>query len=123
MTKSARTGCAQVCFWRASWRCSTPLLFSLLLIWSASLRGTLDAILPGAVRQFARSWPLAMAAALASFGVAYFVHQSLISRATGARGIGRADARPGSTGIFAFFGDLAIRVRARTARRYSLIAT
>jgi heat shock protein HtpX len=68
------------------------LSFSLLLIWSASLGGTLDAILAGAVRQFARSWPLAMAAALAWFGVAYFVHQSLISRATGARGIGRAEA-------------------------------
>jgi hypothetical protein len=58
-------------------------LFSLLLIWSALLGGTLDAMLAGAVG------PLAMAAALAWFGVAYFVHQSLISRATGARGIGR----------------------------------
>jgi heat shock protein HtpX len=68
------------------------LLFSLLSIWSALLGGTLDAILADAARQFARSWPVAMAAALAWFAVAYFVHQSLISRATGARGIRRAEA-------------------------------
>ena len=34
------------------------LLFSLLLIWSAFLGGTLDEIVAGAVRQFARSWPV-----------------------------------------------------------------
>ena len=68
------------------------LLFSLLLIWSALLGGTLDAILAGAVRQFARAWPLAMGAALAWFVVAYFMHQRLISRATGARGVRRAEA-------------------------------
>ena len=36
------------------------LLFSLLLIWSAFLGGTLDEIVAGAARQFARSWPVAM---------------------------------------------------------------
>jgi heat shock protein HtpX len=68
------------------------LLFSLLLIWSAFLGGTLDEIVAGAVRQFARSWPVAMAAALAWFVIAYFVHQSLISRATGAQGVTRSEA-------------------------------
>jgi heat shock protein HtpX len=68
------------------------LLFSLLLIWSAFLGGTLDEIVAGAVRQFARSWPVAMVAALARFVVAYFVHQSLISRATGAKGVSRTEA-------------------------------
>ncbi len=68
------------------------LLFSLLLIWSAFLGGTLDEIVAGAVRQFARSWPVAMVAALAWFVVAYFVHQSLISRATGAKGVSRTEA-------------------------------
>ncbi|TMJ70317.1 MAG: peptidase M48 [Alphaproteobacteria bacterium] len=68
------------------------LLFSLLLIWSAFLGGTLDEIVAGAIRQFARSWPLAMVAALTWFLVAYFVHQSLISRATGAKGVSRTEA-------------------------------
>ena len=68
------------------------LLFSLLLIWSAFLGGTLDEIVEGAVRQFARSWPFAMAASLAWFVIAYFVHQGLISRATGAKGVARTEA-------------------------------
>ena len=68
------------------------LLFSLLLIWSAFLGGTLDQIVAGAIRQFARSWPVAMGAALIWFVIAYFVHQSLISRATGAKGVSRAEA-------------------------------
>jgi heat shock protein HtpX len=68
------------------------LLFSLLLIWSAFLGGTLDEIVAGAARQFSRSWPVAMVAALAWFIVAYFVHQSLISRATGAKGVSRTEA-------------------------------
>src|SRR5436853_5088994 len=68
------------------------LLFSLLLIWSAFLGGTLDEIVAGATRQFARSWPVAMVAAFAWFAIAYFVHQSLISRATGANGVARAEA-------------------------------
>jgi heat shock protein HtpX len=68
------------------------LLFSLLLIWSAFLGGTLDEIVAGAERQFARAWPVAMAAALVWFVIAYFVHQSLISRATGVMGGTRAEA-------------------------------
>ncbi len=68
------------------------LLFSLLLIWSAFLGGTFDEIVAGAARQFARMWPLAMAGALVWFAIAYFVHQSLISLATGARSVTRAEA-------------------------------
>jgi heat shock protein HtpX len=68
------------------------LLFSLLLIWSAFQGGTLDEIVAGAVQKFARSWPVAMAAALVWFIIAYFVHQSLISSATGATGVARNEA-------------------------------
>jgi heat shock protein HtpX len=68
------------------------LLFSLPLIWGALLGGTLDEIAAGAMRQFARTWPIAMAAALVGFAIAHFVHQSLISRATGAKGVSRAEA-------------------------------
>ncbi|HEV8691160.1 MAG TPA: hypothetical protein VGQ91_12740, partial [Ideonella sp.] len=58
------------------------LLFSLLLIWSALLGGTVDEIVAGAAGQFASAWPIAMIAALVWFAIAYFVHQALISRAT-----------------------------------------
>src|SRR5438093_11477383 len=68
------------------------LLFSLLLIWSAFLGGTFDEIVAGAARQFGRSWPIAMAAALAWFVIAYFTHQTLIGMATGARGVTHAEA-------------------------------
>jgi heat shock protein HtpX len=65
------------------------LLFSILLIWSAFLGGTLDEIVAGAWWQFGRSWPVAMIAALAWFAIAYFTHQTLIGMATGARGVTR----------------------------------
>jgi heat shock protein HtpX len=68
------------------------LLFSFLLMWSALLGGTLDEIMAGAAKQFARSWPVAMVAALAWFAIAYVVHQKLISLATGAKGVARAEA-------------------------------
>src|SRR5581483_11877279 len=68
------------------------LLFSLLLIWSALLGGTFEEIVAGAARQFATSWPIAMGAALLWFVIAYFVHQGLISAATGARGVARSEA-------------------------------
>ncbi|HJU32874.1 MAG TPA: M48 family metalloprotease, partial [Hyphomicrobiaceae bacterium] len=68
------------------------LLFSLLLIWSALLGGTLDEIVAGALQQFARAWPVAMGAALIWFVIAYLVHQALIARATGARGVSRGEA-------------------------------
>src|SRR6185295_13490218 len=68
------------------------LLFSVLLIWSAFQGGTFEEIVTGAMRQFARSWPIAMIAALAWFVVAYFAHQALIGMATGARSVTRADA-------------------------------
>jgi heat shock protein HtpX len=68
------------------------LLFSLLLIWSAFLGGAFEEIWAGAARQFARSWPWAMAGALAWFAIAYFAHQKLISLATGAKGVTRGEA-------------------------------
>jgi heat shock protein HtpX len=68
------------------------LLFSLLLIWSAFLGGTLDEIVAGAAEQFARSWPVAIVAALGWFAVAWFLHQKLVGLATGARAVARADA-------------------------------
>ena len=68
------------------------LLFSLLLIWSAFLGGTFDEIVAGAARQFARLWPFAMVGALVWFVIAYFVHQGLISLATGAKSVTRTQA-------------------------------
>jgi heat shock protein HtpX len=68
------------------------LLFSLLLIWSALLGGTVEEIVAGAALQFRTSWPVAMIAALVWFLIAYFAHQALIRFATGARGISRAEA-------------------------------
>ncbi len=68
------------------------LLFSLLLIWSAFLGGTFEEIVAGAARQFGRSWPIAMAAALVWFVIAYFAHRALIGMATGARSVTRAEA-------------------------------
>lgn len=69
------------------------LLFSGLLIWSALLGGTFDEIVRGASRQFVRSWPFAMAGALAWFAIAYWWHHTFIQMATGARGVTR-DAMP-----------------------------
>lgn len=68
------------------------LLFSILLIWSALYGGTFEEIAAGAIWQFKRSWPVAMVASLVWFAIAYFVHQSLIGLATGARGVQRAEA-------------------------------
>jgi heat shock protein HtpX len=68
------------------------LLFSLLLIWSAFLGGTFDEIVAGAAWQYARSWPWAMAGAFVWFVIAYFVHSSLISMATGAKSVTRTQA-------------------------------
>ena len=68
------------------------LLFSLLLLGSAFLGGSLQEILAAAIAQFARSWPIAMLAAAVWFVIAYFSHQWLIGLATGARGVTRAEA-------------------------------
>jgi heat shock protein HtpX len=68
------------------------LLFSLLLVWSALLGGTFEEIVADATRQFAASWPIAMGAALIWFIIACFVHQRLISLATGAKGVARREA-------------------------------
>ncbi len=68
------------------------LLFSILLIWSALYGGTFDEIVAGAVWQFRRSWPVAMIGAAVWFVIAYFIHQTLIRMATGARGVTRSEA-------------------------------
>jgi heat shock protein HtpX len=68
------------------------LLFSVLLVWSAFLGGTFEEIVGDAASQFGRSWPIAALAALVWFGIAYFTHQALIDRATGARGVSRTEA-------------------------------
>ena len=68
------------------------LLFSLLMIWSALLGGTFGEIVEGAWRQFRQSWPVAMIAAAIWFVIAYFIHQWLVRKATGARGVTRANA-------------------------------
>ena len=67
------------------------LMFSILLIWSALLGGTFEEIVAGAWAQFARSWPIAVAAALIWFVIAYFAHQTLIGMATGAKGVSRSE--------------------------------
>jgi heat shock protein HtpX len=51
-----------------------------------------EEIVADAALQFRTSWPVAMIAALAWFVIAYFMHQTLIRMATGARGAGRAEA-------------------------------
>jgi heat shock protein HtpX len=67
------------------------LLFSLLLFWSALYGGTFDEIVAGAWWQFRQSWPVAMLAAAVWFAIAYFIHQWLVRRATGAKGVTRAE--------------------------------
>jgi len=68
------------------------LLFSILMIWSAFAGGTFDEIVAGAIWQFRRSWPVAMLAAAIWFVIAYFIHQTLIGMATGAKGVTRSEA-------------------------------
>jgi heat shock protein HtpX len=68
------------------------LLFSLLMLWSAMLGGTFGEIVEGAWLEFRQSWPVAMIAAAIWFVIAYFTHQWLVRRATGAHGVTRADA-------------------------------
>jgi heat shock protein HtpX len=68
------------------------LLFSLLMLWSAMLGGTFGEIVQGAWWEFRQSWPVAMIAAAIWFVIAYFIHQWLVRRATGAHGVTRAEA-------------------------------
>jgi heat shock protein HtpX len=68
------------------------LLFSLLMLWSAMLGGTFHEIVEGAWWEFRQSWPVAMIAAAIWFVIAYFMHQWLVRRATGAHGVTRAEA-------------------------------
>jgi heat shock protein HtpX len=68
------------------------LMFSLLMLWSAMLGGTFMEIVQGAWWEFRQSWPVAMIAAAIWFVIAYFTHQWLVRRATGAHGVARAEA-------------------------------
>jgi heat shock protein HtpX len=68
------------------------LLFSLLMLWSAMLGGTFMEIVQGAWGEFRQAWPWAMIAAAIWFVIAYFTHQWLVRRATGAHGVARSDA-------------------------------
>jgi len=68
------------------------LLFAVLMIWSAFSGGTLDEIVEGALWQFRTSWPVAMIAAAVWFVIAYFIHQTLIGMATGAKSVTRTEA-------------------------------
>lgn len=68
------------------------LLFSLLLAYNALGGGEFDAIVRRAADQFLGSWPVAMLAAGTWFAISWVFHQSLISLATGAHGVSRAQA-------------------------------
>src|SRR5262249_31665470 len=63
-----------------------------LMLWSAVHGGTFAEIVQDAWWEFRQSWPVAMIAAAIWFVVAYFTHQWLVRRATGAHGVARADA-------------------------------
>jgi heat shock protein HtpX len=69
------------------------LLFSLLLITNAfGAPDSFNEILTRAAHQFSGSWPVAAAAAGLWFLIAYGIHQTLISKATGAHGVSREEA-------------------------------
>ena len=69
------------------------LLFSVLLILNAFMTGgTFEDIVYSARDQFAGAWPVAMLAAAVWFVIAFFIHQSMIRSATGARGVTRQEA-------------------------------
>jgi heat shock protein HtpX len=68
------------------------LLFSFNLIWAAlAYGGDLEEIFAYAAWQFGRTWPFAMLGAAVWFVIAYFMHQTLIRMATGAKGVTRAE--------------------------------
>ena len=69
------------------------LLFSVLLILNAFMTGgSFEDIVYSARDQFAGAWPVAMLAAAVWFVIAFFIHQSMIRAATGARGVTRQEA-------------------------------
>ena len=69
------------------------LMFSFNLIWSAlAYGGDLDEIFADAWSLFGSTWPFAMLGAGVWFIIAYFTHRTLISMATGAKGVTRAEA-------------------------------
>jgi heat shock protein HtpX len=68
------------------------LLLSLLLGTSALGGGSLDQIMRRAYDRFMGAWPVGMIGAALWFAIAYLFHQSMISFATGARGVTRLQA-------------------------------
>ena len=70
----------------------TALLFSVFLLYEAAFAGTTSQIMTRAAVDLSHRWPLAVAAALAWFAVAWFFQDSMIDFATGARPVARADA-------------------------------
>lgn len=69
------------------------LLFSVLLLVNAfTAGGAFEDIVDSARSQFAGAWPVAMLAAAVWFVIAFFIHQSMIRAATGARGVTRQEA-------------------------------
>jgi heat shock protein HtpX len=69
------------------------LMFSFNLIWSAlAYGGDLHEIFADAWSLFGQTWPFAMLGAGVWFVIAYFTHRTLISMATGAKGVTRAEA-------------------------------
>ena len=68
------------------------LQFSVLLIVNAFGGGDLQDIFEAAADQFWSTWPLAMLIALAWFTIAFFGYRTMISSATGAKGVARAEA-------------------------------
>src|SRR5256885_2604537 len=70
------------------------LLFSLLLVWSAFLGGTLDEIVAGAGRPVAPPWARAPAPAPPPVALPFFVHPGPVSPPTPAQGGPPAPAPP-----------------------------
>jgi heat shock protein HtpX len=69
------------------------LMFSFNLIWAAlAYGGDLGEIFADAWWHFGRTWPYAMLGAGVWFAIAYLTHQTLISMATGAKGVSRTEA-------------------------------
>lgn len=68
------------------------LLFSLCLFYEAGMGGTVAQMLTRAASDLARRWPLAMAAALLWFAIAYFFQSRMIDFATGATPVSRTSA-------------------------------
>jgi heat shock protein HtpX len=64
---------------------------SVLILLNAAGGGSVGEILTRAARQMTTTWPLAMLVALTWFAIAWFFHQRMIQRATGAHAVTRRD--------------------------------